>query len=349
MFDHKHYVPVLKGKRAEFPTLENLKSKDGLTPLMEAVPTAAPDFVPRKMSGCWPGDKPYFLDLLFLDDEDMEEKDAKSHPLVKCFDDVANRKAFAIPVTGTGRSPAYQSALKSITESQGNGYAIRLVTDDFEDEDELGDAIQALVKLIGVPRAKIDLIVDADSVAEMSASTVSQMHRANLTVLPTIEKWRTLTVLGGSFPLSMAPLTRGIWNSAPRNDWHGWRQLIRKPKDVARLPAYGDYAIAHPDLPPTGRATILAQLRYTTPDDYLVWKGHNVFTHPRGYEQFIDICRDMVKRPEYRGPKFSHGDEQISEKATTGDSPGNAETWRKIGTNHHCETVLDQIANFPWP
>ena len=34
MFSHKHYVPVLKGKRAEFPALSALHSQAGITPLM---------------------------------------------------------------------------------------------------------------------------------------------------------------------------------------------------------------------------------------------------------------------------------------------------------------------------
>lgn len=33
-FGHKHYVPILKGKRAEFPALGSVKSKDNFTPLM---------------------------------------------------------------------------------------------------------------------------------------------------------------------------------------------------------------------------------------------------------------------------------------------------------------------------
>jgi hypothetical protein len=38
MFRHKHYVPILKGKRAEFPALGSLKAKKKrITPLIEAV------------------------------------------------------------------------------------------------------------------------------------------------------------------------------------------------------------------------------------------------------------------------------------------------------------------------
>jgi hypothetical protein len=106
--------------------------------------------------------------------------------------------------------------------------------------------------------------------------------------------------------------------------------------------------ISNPDLPPNGQATILAQLRYTTPESYLVYKGEDVHrAGGTGYAQFHTICADLVQRAEFRGENFSHGDQQIAEKAATTGSPGNAETWRMIGTSHHLETVIDQIANLP--
>jgi hypothetical protein len=83
------------------------------------------------------------------------------------------------------------------------------------------------------------------------------------------------------------------------------------------------------------------------PNSFSIWKGHNVLTHEDGYGQFHAICADLIEREEYRGTDFSTGDAEIHEKATTVGAPGNAETWRKIGTNHHIETVIEQIANLP--
>ncbi|REJ92304.1 MAG: hypothetical protein DWQ34_13260 [Planctomycetota bacterium] len=347
MFDHRHYVPVLKGKRAEFPAVQHVQSHEHITPLFEAIPTQKADYVPARMSSFWDNDRPYFIDLLFLDDESFEEADSDSHPIRICFHEVQEKGQFAIPVTGTARSPGYQAAVAAIVAEQQRGFAIRLVPEDFEDEDELGDALEALVELIGASHTDVDVVIDADTVASMSTAAVAQMHRANIAILPHIEQWRTLTVVAGAFPMSLSPLTRDMWNSETRVDWHGWRRVIERPRGIGRLPTYGDYTIAHPDLPPTGRATILAQLRYTSPDEFLIWKGHNVFTHADKFTQFFDICADLIQMPEYAGQAFSHGDAEIYEKATTRDSPGNAETWRKIGTNHHIETVKDQIANLP--
>lgn len=347
-FDHKHYVPVLKGKRAEFPSLGNLKSTSGVTPLIEAVPTAAPTEIPRRMSAHWPKGSEYLVDFVFLDDPDEEGEADDTHPLRACLSDAVERGQVAVPVTGLSRSPLYQSAVSQTAKEQKNGIAIRLTSDDFEDDaDELEDALTALLGYCDGSPDRSDLLIDLGSVADSSAGAVAQRHRSNIDLLPWLDEWRTLTVVAGAFPLGMAALARDEWNERLRHDWRGWRSLVTGKRPPARLPTYGDYAIAHPNLPPSGRATILAQLRYTLDNQWLIWKGWNVFTHEDGYEQFRAICADLAQREEFLGADFSAGDQEIAEKATNAGSPGNAETWRRIGTNHHLEMVLGQIASLP--
>jgi hypothetical protein len=348
MFSHKHYVPVLKGKRAEFPAVGSLKSKANVTPLFEAVPSSAPEEIPRRMSAIWENDSPYYVDFFFLDDpDDTADPVPGTYPLLRCFAEVAAKGQNAIPVTGLSRSQTYQLAIAQITSEQGNGVGVRLVPDDFEDVEVLEDSLGALRDFLTLKPEAIDLFLDVGSVFGSTAPVVAQLHRANLELLPDLQRWRGLTVVASAFPLSLAPLVRNEWNPVSRNDWRGWRLLVAGPRRPPRLPGYGDYTIAHPQLPPEGRATILAQLRYATEDSWLIWKGYNVFTHPIGYNQFLGICSNLVARPEYRGASFSEGDNEIYEKATTGGSSGNAESRRRIGTNHHLETVLGQIANLP--
>lgn len=347
-FGYKHYVPILKGKRAEFYALGSLKIRDNITPLLEAIPTATPMTIPESMSGQWPGDHPYFIDCIFFDEEDMEETMAASHPLSQCFTGVSNRGQIAIPVTGTGRSPAYQAAVRDIHAVQEYGCAIRLIADDMEDSAALQTALDALTDFIRVKRAQVDIVLDAGHLGAIGAPTWAQIYRGWLSSLPYIGDWRTLTIAGGAFPLGLSSLDRSTWNRVQRHDWTSWRHLIMRSPTLTRLPSYGDYAIASPQLPPTGRATILAQLRYALQDEFMIWKGSDVFNSPRGHHEFIDICKDLIRKPEYAGEAFSWGDHEIYAKATTPNaSPGNPETWRKIGTSHHLEMVMDQIANLP--
>jgi hypothetical protein len=348
MFDYKHYVPVLKGKRAEFPSLGSLKSKAAITPIIEAVPSSWKEISKRMSESAeWPNESPYFMDMIFIDDPDDTSEATESHPVRRYFSEAAARNQFAIPVTGLARSPGYQSAVQQVVSAQQRGMAIRLTADDFEDADALDETIEAIIGFFGQGLGEIDLFLDHGSVASLAASAVAQMYRANIELIPYIDDWRTITVISSAFPLSLGLLERDQWNPAKRNDWRGWLRLVTGSRPPHRIPAYGDYAIAHPDLPPEGRATILAQLRYATPDSWLIWKGGNVFKHADGYNQFFSICADLIERDEYRGADFSWGDAEIYGKATTGGSPGNAESWRRIGTNHHLETVLDQIASLP--
>jgi len=323
-----------------------LHSKDRITPLMEAVPSKPATQIPQGMAAQWPIDSPYFIDFLFFDDLE-DNPQPENHPLRLCFADVAARHQFAIPVTGLSRSPSYQTAVRYVATQQNRGLLLRLISDDFEDVDDLEATLDGIPAVFGVERNEIDLLIDLGSVLNVSAGTVAQMYRADIDLIPNLDEWRTLTVASSAFPLGLTPLVRDQWNPSPRVDWRGWRQLVTGAKRPSRLPAYGDYTIAHPNLPPEGRATILAQLRYATPDTWIIWKGRNVFTDPNGFDQFFAICANLVGRAEYRGADFSWGDAEISQKAANAGSSGNAETWRKIGTNHHIETVLEQIANLP--
>jgi Beta protein len=88
-----------------------------------------------------------------------------------------------------------------------------------------------------------------------------------------------------------------------------------------------------------------AAVRYATPNDWLILKKKNVRDH--GFEQFHDIAAELVQRSEFRGADFSGGDRAIHDCAKRNSGPGNATTWRWIATNHHVETVIDQIANLP--
>jgi len=351
MFTQRHYVPILKGKRAEFPAVGKLKEHGHITPLFEAVPNRAATQIPKDMEACdFPTAQPYFIDMVFWDDEDDSDATVSSqagddHPVIICFEESAKRGQSAIPVTGTNRSQVYQDAVRQIIEKQENGVAIRLTPDDFDDDTDLPTALDNLLEFLAVDYTDADLIIDIGSVVQQNAQVVAQIHRANLDLTPRIDDWRTLTVATAAFPVGLGGLTGGTWNPIPRVDWQAWEKLVTGTKKPKRLPSYSDYGIASPFLPPTGRVTILAQLRYSTPTSFQVWKGKNVSKD--GYGQFVDICKDLVQRGFYRGASFSDGDWEIERKATNGGSSGNPEQWRKIGNNHHFETVLDQIANLP--
>ena len=83
-------------------------------------------------------------------------------------------------------------------------------------------------------------------------------------------------------------------------------------------------------------------MRYTADGSWLVLKGRNLRDH--GYEQFYDVCADLIARDEYSGREFSWGDEYIDDCANRRVGTGNLTTWRKVGTSHHLSYVLRELA-----
>src|SRR5262245_34017419 len=120
MFDHTHYVPLLKGKEGEYRALKNLYDtpKSAMTPLVDVQPVRW-DFrnerpatsieahikkLPDKLSKSWGSRQPFFIDLYAVQSDTTQ--DGRS-PL-SLFCDLARGEGFfdklqPIPVTGIGR------------------------------------------------------------------------------------------------------------------------------------------------------------------------------------------------------------------------------------------------------
>jgi hypothetical protein len=124
MFDHRHYVPILRWKTAEQLAVRKLGSKvrRQMTPLIEITPKDMPASSAKlgqrlakaadEMVKNW-GDDPLFVDLGLIDSKANSSGD--THP-VRLFFDYGNRRFLPsfIPVTGLGRTSDYQHAVKSV-------------------------------------------------------------------------------------------------------------------------------------------------------------------------------------------------------------------------------------------
>lgn len=357
-FNHTHYVPILKGRAGEYGALQVMTAevKAALTPLIE-IPPIPWDFdddqpaktidqhlekVNPKISQSWGVERPLFVDLLWIAPDDRMA--GGEHPLTYVFRTARRNDLQPIPVTGLVRDEDYQSACREAIQQDRRGVCIRLQREDFEDIDDLTGQVAALLDTLGVSPGECDLLLDLRAVGVNEGNTLLAAVPVLVRSIPQLERWRSFVLAATAFPEDLMGLPPSSIRLITRLEWIVWRTLIARSR-VPRLPAFGDYAIAHPQ-PSEVDPRIMrpsASIRYTTDDAWLILKGRNLRDY--GYAEFYDVCRELIRRPEYSGSGFSWGDWYIDECANQRVGTGNLTTWRKVGTSHHLAVVTRQIAS----
>jgi Beta protein len=356
MFDHKHYVPILRWKRAEWVALGKLTLEDrrSITPLVEPTPWSfkgrnnkpAPnpaDVLTKNaldLQEQW-GLTPFFVDLWHVD---PSLRIASSfHPLEFLAEQARSRGLGLIPVTGLHRDRHYQAAVTSVITRDRRGACIRIHPTDVESP-EFPENLSGLLGLIGLEMENADLLVDYQ-VWRQGAPTVAALSN----LIPDIDRWRTFSVASGAFPRDLTGFTIGQ-HTLPRFDWMGWKAQVSTCPIPRRLPTFSDYTIQHADFAePPEYANFSASIRYTSNDYWVIMRGESVFQdNGPGFAQWPANAQLLCSRNEYCGPKFSFGDQYIHQMGAQILSTGNAETWLRAGVNHHMVFVVRQIANLSW-
>jgi hypothetical protein len=359
--DAAHYVPVLKAREGEYAALREVAVdvKSSLTPLLE-VPSVPYDFVNEepaktleqhlqnvaaKLLGAWGVARPIMLDLLWI--PSALRMANSEHPWEFLSRDALTKGVHLIPVTGLQRDASYQTATAGVATAHERGVAIRLELEDFASPRSLGSALVYLLAALSARPETTDLVLDLKEVRADQLTAMTLLVPTLLANLPSVLSWRSLCVVATGFPSDLTQFPSASDNKTPRTEWILWNALRNRLSDLPRLPTFGDYGISHPvsnEVDPR-LMRMSANLRYTLEEQWLIFKGRNVRDH--GYDQFRGHCRALVQRSEFSGAAFSWGDSYIHRCAAGTDGPGNATTWRKVGTSHHLAFVTRQIASLP--
>lgn len=348
MFDHTHYVPILRWKMGEKRALKALLQRDKarMMPLLEwsrpgdvapeedrEPPTPDPRALAQDILKHW-GPRPFFYDPHWFWANNL---DGDLAALRRYVVELANGGPRPVPVLRLNDGADYRQALAPLAPDR--GVCVRLAYADVADP-TLWKRLHAFLSATGYALGAVHLVADFE------------MHYREVDIaslcsrLPEIARYQTLTVVAGSFPMDLREFKGPQVFYLPREEWLRWHDQVERP--LTRRPTFGDYVTLHPVLTSAKRGlNPSATIRYTTEEHWLVMKGEGLHNEDGpGYEQYKANAALLMQRRDYRGSEFSAGDRYIRDVAAPDARPGNPTTWVQAGVNHHMTFVVRQIADF---
>lgn len=359
MFDSKHYIPILKWKRAEQGALKVLKDeqKKYITPLIQLVmPKNKPqeqleDLIKRfgeqlnktaeKIIEVW-GNSPIFVDVSLLFSVEL-----KSKALDAIVRQGQKLGGIFIPVIHLNDDKQIKDAAFKVVKDINNGACIRLICSDFSDLNSLNKNISTFLATGELTEKDIDLLVDMKETGDNGDKYIKYLNLPQ--AIPNLTKWRTFIFASGSFPKDLSQCKIDETNLIPRIDWKNWKKQVCGRK-LKRKPSFSDYTIQHPIYEESSQFFHpTCSIKYALENEWLIMKGER-----QKFAQYLASAAELVKDKRFYGENFSDGDKYIFDKAKHFsvyiENPaikgtGSTETWLRAGINHHLTLVAHQIAN----
>ncbi len=366
MFGPKHYVPILKWKKAEQKALQELSAnqKEWITPLIQPVmpqPKAPKkgqraknreeqleevitDFKAKspKIAGeivnAW-GTLPIFLDLSLIYTPKLIIE-----ALAQILATGSKLGTFLIPVVNLSSDKNTLQQVSTLARQYDHGLCLRLVRADLIDVKTLSFHIEDLLADNNLSPAGIDLLVDFNAIDEQDQEYHDLFEE--IKNIPYLTQWRTFTVACGAFPEDLSSCTPGIDKYIPRLEWKQWLYALSSDR-FPRKPTFADYTIRHPIYKESNQFfQSSSSLKYTLDESWLIMRGKKGnLTQYLGHANLLS--RDPHYSSMFRGAAFSFGDAFIAKKGQDlhDPKPGNSTSWILVGINHHLANTVDQIAN----
>lgn len=339
------YVPILKSKQGEFKAMRELSTNviNSIIPLIEIVDggnlkkKSLQEFFQKKYNeliNAWPLET-----RIFIDTSDLEQEPGYAKSCISFFRILNEANIFAIPVVNAKSKLEHVSCLKEQVNSIGN-VLIRVDADTALNID-YGEIIQPILTELEINVKNTYLMIDfADVPADQQriySSTIEQI----INNFHNIERFKEFVLAMTSFPRDLSSIKPDTIGAICRWEWVIYKSLFGKQLD--RYPVFSDYGISASemvDFDPT-KMTVSASVRYTSEDDWMIFKGRSV---KHGFDQFYRLSKLIIDSKYYSGELFSAGDKAIADKAIRRGTPGSLSIWRFIGANHHISFVVNQIA-----
>lgn len=330
------YVPILKGKMAEYGALESCTSAF-LVPLVEVT---SPETAHAAIARAWP--RP--TDVIWihaLNFGGLDEVDFAAN-IATLFDDLRPDVA-AVPVVTITEGPDTLTAIRRIADRDRRGVVLRIDAEDILDaaSDTTADIATTLSELALDP-SQTDLVVDGGllkGTATVRAAVAGQCLRA----IPDLAEWRTVAVAFSAFPIPLSSVVSPeSVRAVSRTDAAAF---VLTARTSSRPIVFSDYTLGSPSYDSVP-FTPIPNIRYASGSE---WYIHRATERRNPAAQFRALSADVVAAPYYSGPSFSPGDQQIHDAATGAGGPGNPTTHLRAGISRHVHVVLERLSTLGEP
>lgn len=356
------YIPILKTKRAEFNALNQLDAftQSKIIPLFEIEPVPVdPDYgtadktyndllhdFGEKLIPAIQNISYIYMDGILIEEHLIDANDI--YPITNAIQQARAKGVRTIPVSSPTRSANYLHAIDQLVQGE---VCLRLTTAELVNPQLISNYISRLA----LSPSDIDIVIDLrDSLTgdEQGLGLSDVLAKGLINNLPNLNQYRSVILAAGSFPVDLSNIAVGIY-SQTRLEWALWQRLLTGG-ELDRFVLYSDYGVQHPDYSrlATRFPSVSASVRYTGDDDFWIFRGRSANRY--GYDQYGQHSQTIINHPEYSGPAFSAGDQEIYGYAQvyqqyrngigTNHKFGSAEVWRKIGQNHHITKVVNQLS-----
>jgi hypothetical protein len=357
--DATRYVAALQNQAGERDALGHVSADvwERMTPLLHFVgPKTAPaEFTSQRVRG-WVkklapvvGAHPLYVDVARMDPTHPVATHAGPSPVLASIYEASRAHGLRfVPVVWVGESSdAHRRIVADAALHDGHGVALRYRMRQYVPSvgTSAGRYVAAELTALGWEPKDADLILDLEYIDADDELDPDGMAASLNDMLA--GPWRSVVLLGTSIPKMMSCIDEGTVGSLRRKEWELWSQLQACRLD--RMPAFGDYAIQHPEPPHDGGGPgMRANIRYTANGDTLVARGFGAI-YEEGNEQYKGLCEQLVARTEFAGRNYTWGDEVIDDCAAGAIEPGGQRVWRGAGTSHHLKVVSQQVASQSQP
>ena len=339
------YYPVLKWKKGERVAISKINSTNSkILPIIEIVDEISPQDFVEQLIACSLGQA--MIDMQYCDDEDMS--DFCSYITV-----AASRGVDLIPVFYLQDFIEDANYYDSITlRFKGiKHYAIKTGLPSAFNASEI-DLLFRLGTKLSDDHISGDLIINTGEVLDRNTANLtyiglSSFISQNLSVFSLFDN---VIISLTAFPIKL-DIDKSEIVHIDRYDWQVFEKIYNTYSSQANHKIkYSDYGVTKftdSDIDFSRmRYPVLPKVKYTTPTQYIIYKGER--DHLRGVEikSYINIAKEIVKSSFYYGEDFSYGDKEIYNKATDPKATkGNNCTWVTICANHHLAAVASQLSS----